>query len=282
MRSEVIVQANGVPICAQAFGERGDPAVLLIMGAAGSMDWWPAEFCELLAASGRFVIRYDHRDTGRSVSYPPGKPGYTGGDLLDDVVGLLDALGIDRAHIVGISMGGALAQAVALNRPESVTTLTLISTSAADRETDDLPWMSEETAAAFAAIPEPDWTGRAAVIDYVVAQQRVAASPHAPFDADEIREIAGRMFDRTENIASALTNHSLLESGDPPARKLEELEMPVLVVHGRDDPVIPVEHSHALVEGIPSAQLLLLNEVGHEFPRRAWERVAPAIVEHTS
>ena len=94
LRSELILHANDVQLCAETFGERGDPAILLIMGAGASMDWWEVGFCERLAAGSRFVVRYDHRDTGRSVHYAPGEPGYTGDDLVDDAVGE-----IGRAHV---------------------------------------------------------------------------------------------------------------------------------------------------------------------------------------
>src|SRR5918997_4413010 len=99
------IQTNGVTLAADSFGDPADPAILLIMGGGASMDWWEDEFCERLAAAGRFVIRYDHRDTGQSTAYEPGAPGYTGTDLADDAVGVLDAYGLASAHIVGMSMG---------------------------------------------------------------------------------------------------------------------------------------------------------------------------------
>jgi pimeloyl-ACP methyl ester carboxylesterase len=124
-----IVDVNGVDLCVDTTGDAADPAILLISGMGGSMDWWEEEFCQRLAAGGRFVIRYDHRDTGQSVSYPAGAPGYTGADLAADVVGVLDAVGRRSAHLAGISMGGALAQRVALAHPDRVDSLVLISTS---------------------------------------------------------------------------------------------------------------------------------------------------------
>src|ERR1700737_4568734 len=113
-----IVDVNGVDLCVDTIGDAADPAILLISGMGGSMDWWEEEFCQRLAAGGRLVIRYDHRDTGRAVSYPAGAPGYTGADLAADVAGVLDALGRRSAHLAGISMGGALAQQVALAHPD--------------------------------------------------------------------------------------------------------------------------------------------------------------------
>ena len=129
--AERMITANGVELCTEPFGAPGDPPVLLVMGIGASMLWWPEGFCRLLAERGRFVIRYDHRDTGRSVTYEPGRPGYTNADLVADAVGVLDAYGIAAAHVVGVSAGGALSQLVALGFPDRVLTLVLISTSPA-------------------------------------------------------------------------------------------------------------------------------------------------------
>jgi pimeloyl-ACP methyl ester carboxylesterase len=129
MSTEKMVQVNGVDLCVETFGDPADPPVLLIAGMGSSMDGWPAEFCAELAAAGRFVIRYDHRDTGRSVSYPTGRPGYTGGDLRADTLGILDVFGIARAHLVGISMGGGMSQVLGIEHPDRVASLTLVCTS---------------------------------------------------------------------------------------------------------------------------------------------------------
>ena len=281
LRSELILSVNGVQLCAETFGERRDPAVLLIMGSAASMDWWQEELCELIAAGGRFVIRYDHRDTGRSVSYPPGEPGYTGSDLVRDALGVLDALGVQRAQLVGMSMGGAIAQVIALDHPQRASSLALISTSFADRDHSDLPGISEEVAARLPTA-QPDWADRVAVIDYLVEQQRACASDSAPLEEEAVRTVAARMFDRTADIRAALTNHDLIDPGDPPRRRLEELAIPTVVIHGRDDPMFPFEHGRALAEAIPSAELLPLEGVGHELPRRSWDLVVPAILARSS
>src|SRR5215212_7059621 len=110
-----MIEANGVELCAESFGDPADPPILLVMGIGASMLWWEEEFCRMLADGGRFVIRYDHRDTGRSVSYEPGRPGYHSADLVADAAGVLDAYGIPAAHVVGVSAGGALAQLLALD-----------------------------------------------------------------------------------------------------------------------------------------------------------------------
>ena len=263
------ITANGVEICVQTFGQAGDPAILLIAGAECSMDWWEDEFCELLAAGPRFVIRYDLRDTGQSVTYPPGAPEYDGSDLTADALGVLDALGIERAHIVGMSSGGGMGQELALVHADRVATLTLLSTSPvgprpADRP--DLPPMSAELASRFAeAAPEPDWSDREAVIDHIVEGLR-PFSGSLPFDEDGKRALAGRIFDRTINIASSLKNHWLLEEGESMRKPVSEIIAPTLVLHGTEDPLFPYEHGEALAREIPEARLVPLEGAGHELP----------------
>src|SRR3954464_2345777 len=126
--AERMVDANGVERCTEPRGDRTHPPILLIMGIGASMLWWEEGFCQLLADGGRFVVRYDHRDTGRSVTYELGRPGYSGADLVADAVGVLDAYEIPVADLVGVSAGGALAQLVALSHPNRVSSLVLIST----------------------------------------------------------------------------------------------------------------------------------------------------------
>jgi pimeloyl-ACP methyl ester carboxylesterase len=245
------------------------------------MDWWEDEFCERLAAGPRFVIRYDHRDTGRSVSYALEAPPYTGADLEADAVGVLDALGLERAHVVGISMGGAIAQHIAVDHPERVTSLTLLSTSPGGRE---LPPMSDELRSHFAEPPpEPDWSDRAAVIDYIVEGERPFMGSY-PLDEPRLRELAGRIFDRTMNMASSMKNHWLIDNGGEPVRpRLGEIVAPTLVMHGTDDPLFARAHAEALANEIPGARLRFLEGMGHQMPPRAlWDTVIPAILEHTS
>jgi len=278
-----IVQAHGVDICVQIFGDPTDPVVLLIMGSSASMDWWEDEFCERLATGSRFVIRYDHRDTGESVSYEPGAPPYAFHDLVDDAVDLLDHFGVAGAHVVGMSMGGAIAQLMALDHPDRVDSLTLISTGPARPGPDDpdLPAMSDETGAQF-MVDAPDWSDRAAVIDYLVHLARVSAAQSLPFDEGPFRALAGRVFDRTINMASSMTNHNVIEGGDPWRARLKKLSAPTLVLHGTEDPVVPYGNGVALANDIPTARLVALEQTGHELPRRVWGVVVPAILEHTS
>ena len=276
-----IVHANGADLCVETFGDQADPAILLVMGAGASMDWWEDEFCERLAAGSRYVVRYDHRDTGQSTSYPPGAPGYTGDDLVADPIALLDVLDLGAAHVVGLSMGGALAQVMALDHPRSVASLTLIATSPAGPDP-DLPPMSDEARAAFGAIAEPDWSDRGAVIDYLTELWRAGAGRSRPFDEHGVRELCARVLDRTTNIESSMRNHYAAEGGDRWRERLGEVDVPTLVIEGSEDPVFPLGHGAALAREIRGAELLTLEGSGHELARRDWDVVVPAILAHTS
>jgi pimeloyl-ACP methyl ester carboxylesterase len=136
---ERMVMANNVELCTESFGDPVDPAMLLIQGVGASMLWWEAGFCQMLARGRRFVIRYDHRDTGRSITYELGHPGYSGNDLVGDAAGVLDAYQLPAAHVVGVSAGGAFAQLLALDHPARVLSLVLINTSPALPVEADLP-----------------------------------------------------------------------------------------------------------------------------------------------
>jgi pimeloyl-ACP methyl ester carboxylesterase len=271
------VQVNGVDLCVETFGSPTDPAILLVMGAGASMDWWHDDFCARLAAGPRYVIRYDHRDTGGSTSYPPGEPGYTGDDLVADAAALLGVLGVRRAHVVGQSMGGALAQLLALDHPECVASLTLVATSPAGPDP-DLPPMSDEARADLAAIAEPDWSDRAAVIEYLTEQWRATSSRSRPFDAEGTRALCARVVDRTTNMESSLKNAYATEGSDRWRERLGGLDVPTLVVHGTEDPLFPLGHGVALAREIPGAELLTLEGGGHELARRDWDVVVPAIL----
>jgi pimeloyl-ACP methyl ester carboxylesterase len=281
-----IVQANGVDLCVETFGDPADPAILLIHGAGNCMLSWDDELCERLAAGPRFIIRYDSRDAGRSVTYEPGAPHYALRDLVADAVGLLDTFGLASAHLVGMSAGAAIAQLVALDNPDRVASLTLASSTPGipGHETPDLPAISEELEAVFTHEPtEPDWADRAAVIDYLVEAERPYAARSRPFDEAAMRDLAGRVFDRSANIAANLTNPFIVDAGDPWRQRLGQVAAPTLVVHGTEDPLFPYGHAVALAKEIPGAELLALEQTGHEyFPRETWDLVVPAILEHTS
>lgn len=284
--TERIIRANGVDLCLETFGDAAAPPILLIAGAAASMDWWEDEFCRRLAAGPRFVIRYDNRDTGRSVSYEAGSPGYGQPDLAADAVGVLDALGVTRGHLVGISMGGGIAQRIAVEHPERVATLTLMSTSPGGPggpDNPELPPMAERIVELFStSSPDPDWSDRVAVADrFVSGEQQFAGS--LPVDEARIRAIAGRVFDRTENMAASQTNHWTLDGGEPVRERLPEITAPTLVLHGTEDPLLPYGHAEALARAIPGAHLVPLDKVGHQMPPpEVWDVVVQAVLSHTA
>src|SRR3954447_10635433 len=214
--SERMIELGGVELCTETFGAPDDPAVLLIMGSGASMLWWDDAFCAALAGGGRFVVRYDHRDTGRSTTCPPGRPDYTGEDLVADAARVLDAYGIRRAHVVGVSMGGALAQLFALDHAERVASLVLMSTSAVGPG---------------APLPPPTEAYRAAAGGDTVTEMR-ALNGERTFDEAWARALVARDDARARNPASA-GNHALLEGGEPWRRRLPEIAVPTLVIHGR-------------------------------------------------
>jgi pimeloyl-ACP methyl ester carboxylesterase len=282
MKTSIRVE-DGAELCVELIGDRAHPALLLIGAATWSMDWWEDELCRRLAERGRLVVRYDQRDTGASTCDPPGAPTYTGADLVRDALAILDALGVGRAHVAGLSMGGGIAQSLALGHPQRVAMLALISTTPVDPEIGGLPGVSAELQATLAdPPPEPDWDDRDAVVEHIVASERPYAGPGS-YDEPRLRALAARVVDRSRDIRASLTNHFLLADGEPPARRLGELHgIPTLVLHGTADPMFPLPHGRALAAAIPGARLVELPDVGHQLPPpRTWPQLVDVLVEHT-
>lgn len=274
---------DGAQLCVEAIGDANDPALLLIGGATWSMDWWEDDLCRRLADRGRLVVRYDQRDTGRSTSYPPGSPGYTSADQVTDALAVLDALAIGRANVVGLSMGGFIAQRLALEHRDRITTLTLMSTSPVDPAIEGLPAPAPQIQATFTdQSPEPDWNDRDAVVEHIIEAERPYAGP-GNFDESRLQAIAGRVFDRTNDIAASLTNHFILEDGAPADTQLNQLRgLPTLVLHGTADPMFPPAHGKALADAIPGARLVELDDVGHQLPPpHLWPRLIDTLIDHT-
>jgi pimeloyl-ACP methyl ester carboxylesterase len=278
-----IVRANGVELCIESFGDPADPAILLVHGVGNCMLSWDDELCARLAAGRRFVIRYDLRDAGRSVTYEPGAPQYTVRDVVADTGALIDVLGVTPAHVVGLSGGAAIGQLLALDHPDRVASLTLVSSTPGipGEEQGDLPGATAALLESFASMPPlPGWSDRAAVVDYLVEAERPYA---AEFDEAAARELAERVFDHSTSLESTLTNAFMVEAGEPWRARLGEIEAPTLVIHGTQDPLFPYAHAVALADEIPGAELLPLERTGHEyFPRRTWDVVVPAILGQTS
>ena len=278
--AERMIEANGVELCTEPFGDPSDPAILLVMGTGGSMLWWAEGFCRMLADGRRFVIRYDHRDTGRSITYEPGRPGYTGDDLVADAAGVLDACAIPAAHLVGVSAGGAFAQLLALDFPDRVLSLVLISTSPALAVERGLPPPTEDFGR-FMATVELDRSNPESVTNYLVDYMRVLGGGQRPFDESAARELAHREVERASNFAAA-QNHDVLADEGRSRGALSTIEVPTLVIHGTADPMFPIEHGEALAAAIPGARLLPLDGAGHGVDRADWEAIVRAILNHTA
>jgi pimeloyl-ACP methyl ester carboxylesterase len=272
---ETLVEINDVELCIETFGNPRHPAVLLIDGAAASMLWWEAELCEQIARGDRFVIRYDNRDTGRSTSYPPGRPGYTYTDWARDALGILDALDVERAHIVCRSMSGGIGLIIGADHPDRVESLTFVSTSTGE---DGLPSSSDELTSGIPAGPDP--ADSEAVVDFVVASAKAYSGGSPYFDETAMRALVERDVARTRDIESTLVNHYAM-TFDGSSRDFASITAPTLVVHGDHDPVLPLPHGQALRDAIPGATLLILEGAGHDLPKPLWDVFVPALLQHT-
>lgn len=278
--AERLIETNGADICTESFGDPADPPILLIMGLGASMLWWEEDFCRILADDGRYVLRYDHRDTGRSTTCELGNPGYTNLDLVDDAAAVLDAYDIPSAHIVGVSAGGALAQFLALDHPTRVLSLTLISTSRALPGTRDLP-PPTEAFGRFFATAKVDWSDTASVVDYLTGYDLMLTGTERPPDETAIRDLVRRDVERARDIRT-IQNHYAIPEADRHREPLTSITAPTVVIHGTADPMFPMEHGEALAEEIPGATLVRLRAAGHGLKRADWHTVAHTILTHTT
>jgi len=282
---ERLVRVGDVQLCVETFGEPGGEPFLLI---GNTMLTWPAAVCERLPG---FVIRYDLRDTGRSTLVDPDKPAYTLRDLVADAAGLLDALGVPRAHVAGFGPGGWIAQLLALDHPDRVASLTLIGTrpTAPGRSDPDLPEHAPELMRHMRSAAEPDWTDRAAVVEAMTDAARVLAGP-GPFDEAAAREHVGRIFDRSvapdgvdpravHRSNQTGTAFASLRSGRRWRERLGEIRAPALVIHGADDPFFPLGNGEALAREIPGAELVVLPGAGQVLQAADWDQVVRAMTQ---
>lgn len=288
--NEESIEANGIDIVYDTFGNPSDPPILLIMGLGAQMIDWHDDFCARLAGRGSYVIRYDNRDIGLSTKMsgmpnvlgmlqswlageaPETEVPYTLADMADDAAGLLQALSIASAHIVGASMGGMIAQHLALRHPQRVRSLTLVSTTSSNL---DLP--RPETPA-LEALVAPPAAGREAQIAQGVESSRLL-SGDIPFDADEAWEESARAYDRSfhpEGMARQLA--AVLHA--PWYGELQKLDVPTLIIHGEKDPLFPLPHGEDLAATIPGARLHVVDNGGHSFPRPAWPELVTAVAQH--
>ena len=276
-----IVNANGIQICYDAFGDPHDPALLLVAGLGMQLIGWDERFCAMLATRGYFVIRYDNRDTGLSTKFDEaGVPNvlaalqgdavaapYLLKDMAADAIALLDVLGCQQAHILGASMGGMIAQTIAINYPERVRSLTSIMSTTGDMA------VSLPKAEGLALLTAPPATDLESYIQSDLNWARVSNGSAFPVDEAAVKQQAQAVWERgTHPAGTARQLAAILASGSR-QEALQTLTIPTLVIHGQEDPIIPVAGGMATAEAIPNAQLLLVDGLGHALPREIWPKI---------
>jgi pimeloyl-ACP methyl ester carboxylesterase len=285
--AEQFAAVNGIDVCYESFGDPGDPALLLIMGLGGQMIWWDDEFCEALAGRGFHVVRYDNRDTGRSTIFddaPVPKPwdllrrnrkaaAYSLEDMADDGVALLDHLGIDAAHVVGASMGGMIAQTIAIRHPSRVLSLTSIMSTTGDRGVGKARWRL------YPALLKPAPKERAAYVKQFVKTFQAIGSPGYPPDLERSRELAGRSFDRAFHPAGSARQLAAIVTAPDRTPMLRDVQVPAVVIHGADDKLVAPSGGRATADAIPGARLVMIPGMGHDMPPEVWPRMLEAIAE---
>ena len=277
-------QANGLELEYDTFGDPDGPPLVLVMGLGAQMITWEDGFCELLASRGFFVVRYDNRDVGLSTwldELPaPDLAALAGGDLTapyrlsdlaDDAVGLFDALGIGRAHVVGASMGGMIVQQLAIDHPDRLLSVTSIMSTTGD------PAVGQAEPWALAMLTRPPASTREQALADSVDGYRRLGSPGYPDDEAFLLAKATLHYDRARHPVGTLRHAAaVLASGDRTAG-LRSVRLPALVVHGDADPLIDVSGGKATAEAIPDAELLVIPGMGHNLPRAVWPTLAEAI-----
>ena len=275
--AERMLEANGIEIWTEDFGDPNDPPVLLIMGATAQGIYWPDELIEGLVERGRYVIRYDNRDVGQSTCCDFAESPYTLDDMARDAVGVLDGYGLESAHVAGASMGGMIVQALVIQHRSRVRAATIIMSSPLsgggeempDLAADDLPGPSQEFMEQLMAnMLSTDTDTREGKIEQRIRAFEVLAGSVEPFDRERQRDVATREVDRAKNFA-AMHNHPLAIAQSTPADRRELLsgvDVPTLVVHGTEDPILPYPHGEALAQTIPGAQLFTMEGAGHQMP----------------
>ena len=288
--AESFCRVGDIELCYETFGDPADPALLLIMGLGTQMLGWDDEFCEALADRGFHVVRYDNRDIGRSTildTYPAPTLGqllrrdrraaaYTLAEMAADGVGLLDYLGIERAHVVGASMGGMIAQTIAARRPERVLSLASIMSSTGSRIT------GQPALRTYRRFLRPVSSDRQRYIDQATDLFHWIGSPGFDRDEASLRDLLGRMYDRGHHpSATSRQLAAILASGNRTA-ELRQITAPTVVIHGTDDRLIAPSGGRATARAIPGARLLMIEGMGHDLPRGAWPQILDAIAENAA
>jgi pimeloyl-ACP methyl ester carboxylesterase len=266
--SEKLIKADGVEIATQAFGNPADEPVLLVMGVMASMLWWPEAFCERLAAHGRYVIRYDNRDTGLSTTYVPGEAPYSFDDMADDAGRVLDAYGITAAHIVGMSMGGMIAQTLAARHPDRVATLTSIFSTTGHRR---VGRPARSTLLRMAQ--RPSRTAEESARRHLAMLSHIGSASFPP-DVDVERAWALGLWDRTGGLTGRQgiprQISAIQASGDRTA-ELARITAPTLVVHGDTDLMVHPSGGRATARAIPTARHVEIAGMAHH--------LAPGVID---
>ena len=280
------VRANGIDIEYDECGNPNDPALLLIMGFTAQMTAWDEEFCRLLAGEGFRVIRFDNRDCGLTTKIEGGpdpditaaiggdasSAAYSLDDMADDAAGLLDALGVAKAHIVGASMGGMIAQLVALRHPDKALSLCSIMSSTGDRT------VGEPTPEAMSALLQPIPQSRDEAIERGVSVNGIIGSPGYPTPEAKLRERSGRAYDRQFYPAGNARQLVAIMAQEDRTEALGGVDVPALVIHGAADPLVQPSGGEATAKAIPGAELLTIEGMGHDLPEQVWPLVVEAIV----
>ncbi len=277
---------TGVDLCFQTFGDPGAEPLLLVMGLGGPMTWWDPVFCQMLADRGFFVIRYDNRDTGRSsrvsgrinrrmimASFAGLKPRtpYSMQDMADDGFALLEHLELDAAHVVGISMGGMIAQTMALGQPKRILSLTSIMSTTGRRT---VGWQDPSLLPLLAARRDKS---RDHYVETSERLWRLIGSPHYPDTTEAIRERAAETWDRGISRAGVMRQMGAILTQPDRSRALHGLRVPTLVIHGTHDKMVHVSGGRATSRAIPASELLLIPGMGHDVPHELHETFVDAI-----
>jgi pimeloyl-ACP methyl ester carboxylesterase len=270
------VKANEIEIWWEDFGDRSNPTVLLIMGATAQAVVWTPEFYEPLVGAGYHVVRFDNRDIGLSTWIDYQKAPYNLNNMAADTVALMTKLAIQRAHVIGASMGGMIAQLVALDYPERVRSLTAIMSSPSFKDA-ELPGMTKEVAAAVEALPTLAQTD---LIGALIGLWRNLVGSRFGFNEEEFRARIAEWIARGQNPACA---HALAVEKTPSWReRLKGLKTPTLVIHGDEDPILPLPHGEAIAQAVPGAKLYVIKGVGHELPPGIMPEIHQEILNHLS
>jgi pimeloyl-ACP methyl ester carboxylesterase len=286
--NEQFANVGDVELCYETFGDRSDPALLLIMGLATQMIGWHEDFCRALARRGFFVVRFDNRDIGRSTRFDdvrpprpiellrrrPRSPAYTLDDMADDAAGLLAYLDIGAAHVVGASMGGMIGQLLAARHPERVLSLVSIMSSTGRR------WAGQPALKVYPYFLGKPPVGKQEYVDRIVRLFRVVGSPGFENDEAHLRELAEVSFDRgTSAAGSARQLAAIIASGNR-EQYLREIDVPTLVIHGKADRLVRPSGGKATARAIDGARLMLVDGMGHDLPRELWPKLIDAIAEN--